>query len=195
MCNQPTLLCFAAEPSLQDLAHFHGSKRSGPIPGASTLGDHFAAVTNKMSSSQFKLSQSLWAWKSFQPKCLTYMLPQRSPALVSVSNTWNSQEVSHPSTIQAQCCLTYVFKWELVFPTWHGPLKSWNFNWNKKLFGNFFGTVSFKLSEADIINNSTIFFQAKLSSKYFLSICGWPIFCTILPQSKVISTNFHWLFV
>ncbi len=26
--------------------------------------------------------------------------------------------VSHPSTIQAQCCLTSVFKWELVYRTW-----------------------------------------------------------------------------
>ncbi len=26
--------------------------------------------------------------------------------------------VLHPSTIQAQCCLTSVFQWELVYPTW-----------------------------------------------------------------------------
>ena len=39
-----------------------------------------------------------------------------------VSSTWSFQAVSHPSTIQAECCLTSVFKWELVFPTWHGPL-------------------------------------------------------------------------
>ena len=33
------------------------------------------------------------------------------------SSTWSSPAVSHPSTIQAQCCLTSVFEWELVFPT------------------------------------------------------------------------------
>jgi hypothetical protein len=26
--------------------------------------------------------------------------------------------VSHPSTIQSQFCLTYVFEWELAYPTW-----------------------------------------------------------------------------
>ena len=61
-------------------------------------------------------------WKSLPPICLAYMLPQWSPALVFVSSTWSSQAVSHPSTIQAQCCLTSELKWELVFPTWHGPL-------------------------------------------------------------------------
>ena len=61
-------------------------------------------------------------WKSLPPICLAYMLPQRDPALVFVSSTWSSRGVSHPSTIQSQCCLTSVFEWELVLPTWHGPL-------------------------------------------------------------------------
>ena len=87
-------------------------------------------------------------WKSLPPICLAYMLPQQSPALGSVSSTWSSQEVSHPSTIQAQCRLTALFKWELVFLTWHGllgnfynqnycrPVKSWKYKWeeSKRLF-------------------------------------------------------------
>ena len=35
------------------------------------------------------------------------------------SNTRSYQDVSHWSTILAQCCLTSVFSWRLVFPTWH----------------------------------------------------------------------------
>ena len=35
-----------------------------------------------------------------------FMLPQWSPALVFVSSPWSSLAVSHPSTIQAQYCLT-----------------------------------------------------------------------------------------
>ena len=31
-------------------------------------------------------------------------------------------EVPKRSPIQAQSCLTSVSEWELVFPTWHGPL-------------------------------------------------------------------------
>ena len=57
-------------------------------------------------------------WKSLLPICLTYMLLQQTPALVFISSTWSSQAVYHPNTIQAQCCLTSVFEWELVFPTW-----------------------------------------------------------------------------
>ena len=39
-------------------------------------------------------------------------------------STRSFQAVSHPSTILAQCCLTSVFIWELLFPTWHRPLTS-----------------------------------------------------------------------
>ena len=39
----------------------------------------------------------------------------------SCNGAWSSQVVSHLSTIQAQCCLTSVFEWGLVFPKWHGP--------------------------------------------------------------------------
>ena len=63
--------------------------------------------------------QFFMPWKSLLPICLAYMLPQWSPALVFVSSTWSLQEVSHPSTIQAQCCLTS------GFPKWHGPLTAW----------------------------------------------------------------------
>ena len=57
-------------------------------------------------------------WKSSPPIWLVSMLPQWSPALVFVRSTWSSLAVYHPSTIKAQCCLTTVFEWELVFPTW-----------------------------------------------------------------------------
>ena len=79
----------------------------GAIQVASTLEDHFAAVT---------------ALKEFAARLLGLHAPEQTPALVCVTSTWSSQEVSHPRTIQAQCCLTSVFKWDLAFPTWHAPL-------------------------------------------------------------------------
>ena len=36
------------------------------------------------------------------------------------NSTWCSQAVTHPSTNQAQCCLTSVIGRELVFSTWYG---------------------------------------------------------------------------
>ena len=60
--------------------------------------------------------QKGWMWqRCSEDICLAYMLPQRSPALVFGSSTWSSLVVSHPSTIQAQCCLTSVFEWELFY--------------------------------------------------------------------------------
>ena len=68
------------------------------------------------------LSQSLLALK----ECAIHLIDQHAPAteygLGFVSRTWSYQMVSHPSTLQAQGGLASVFKWELVFPTWRGPL-------------------------------------------------------------------------
>ena len=55
---------------LTGFGHFHGSIRSGPIQVASTLGDHFAAVASKLSGTQSRLSQSLYALKEFAAICL-----------------------------------------------------------------------------------------------------------------------------
>ena len=107
----PDLLSFAAVPSLQDLVIF--------IKVASTLGDHLTVVTSKLSGSQPRLC--LYTLKEFAAQLLG-LHAQQSPTLVFVTSTCSSQAVSHPRTIQAQCCLTSVFKWELVFPTWNGPL-------------------------------------------------------------------------
>ncbi len=38
----------------------------------------------------------------------------------NANSTWGSQAVTHPSTNQAQCCLTSVIGRELVFSTWYG---------------------------------------------------------------------------
>ena len=57
-------------------------------------------------------------WKRYATVCLVSMLPQQSLALVFVSSTRSFKTVIHPSTILAKCCLTSVFKWELVFRTW-----------------------------------------------------------------------------
>ena len=42
-------------------------------------------------------------------------------------NTWCSQAVTHPSTNQAQCCLTSVIGREPVHSTWYGRrrLRKW----------------------------------------------------------------------
>ena len=69
------------------------------------------------------LSQSLLALKEFMA---IHLIDQHAPAteygLGFVSSTWSYQAVSHPSILQAQGGLASVFKWELVFPTWRGPL-------------------------------------------------------------------------
>ena len=70
------------------------------------------------------LSQSLFALKEFKA---IHLIDQHAPpateyGLGFVSSTWSYQVVSHPSILQAESCLASVFEWELVFPTWHGPL-------------------------------------------------------------------------
>ena len=46
----------------------------------------------------------------------------------NANSTWCSQVVSHPSTDQAQQCLTSVFRRELVYSMWYGRCqkKEWN---------------------------------------------------------------------
>ena len=48
----------------------------------------------------------------------------------NANSTWGSQAVTHPSTNQAQCCLTSVIERELVFSTWYGRCReSWANCW------------------------------------------------------------------
>jgi hypothetical protein len=120
--SDPDLLRFAAVPSLQDLAIFMAPHGRAPFKWPVLWGTAFQQSPASCPEHSPDFPRACTPWKSLPPICLAYMLPQRSPALVFVSSTWSSQAVTHPSTIQAQCCLTSVFEWELVFPTWHGPL-------------------------------------------------------------------------
>ena len=95
--------------------HTVGPHSSGQYSGGPPFSDHQQAVWNTVQT----FPEPVRLERDLPPICLADMLPQRSPALVFVSSTRSSQTVSHPSTILAQCCLTSVFLWELVFPTWH----------------------------------------------------------------------------
>ena len=108
--SDPGRLRFAAVPSLQYLAIFMAPHSRAPFRWPVLWGT--------------TLQQSPASCPDHSQDFLrTHLLgSQKKPALVFVSSTWSSQVVSHPSTILAQCCLTSVWKWELVFPTWHGPL-------------------------------------------------------------------------
>ena len=44
--------------------------------------------------------------------------------LTLASSTRSSQVIPHPCTLLSQCCLTSVYEWELVHPTWHGHKQS-----------------------------------------------------------------------
>ena len=41
-------------------------------------------------------------------------------SITKANSTWCSEVVSHPSTTQAQCCLTLVIRQEPVYSTWYG---------------------------------------------------------------------------
>ena len=41
-------------------------------------------------------------------------------SITKANSTWCSEVVSHPSTTQAQCCLTLVIRREPVYSTWYG---------------------------------------------------------------------------
>ena len=111
-------LWFAAIPSLPDLVIFMAPQSRGPIKVASTLGTTLQQSPASCPEHSPDFPRACTPWKSLPPICLAYMLLQQSQALVFFSCTWSSQAV--------QCCLTSVIEWELVFPTWHGPLTSPN---------------------------------------------------------------------
>ena len=131
--------------------HTVGPHSSGQYSGGPPFSDHQQAVWNTVQT----FPEPVRLERDLPPICLADMLPQRSPALVFVSSTRSSQTVSHPSTILAQCCLTSVFLWELVFPTWQGPLsnillfagiqpiKSVTWPFLASLIGQFQGRVNF----------------------------------------------------
>ena len=71
--------------------------------------------------------------KRMAPRSAAAALPPRSPSSATPgveeraaaakqndNSTWCSQAVTHPSTNQAQRCLTSVIGRELVFSTWYG---------------------------------------------------------------------------
>ena len=47
-------------------------------------------------------------------------IPVQWPIVIKANSTWCSQAVTHPSTNQAQRCLTSVIGRELVLSTWYG---------------------------------------------------------------------------
>ena len=61
-----------------------------------------------------------------QPSAWLTCCRNRARLCFFVSSTWSSPKVAHPSTIQAQCCLTSEFKLELVFPACHQLLEHCN---------------------------------------------------------------------
>ena len=112
----------AASPSLQCFDHFHGSTQSGPIKWTVLWETTINVIASKLSRTQSRLAQSLYALKEFAAHLLGLHALATESGFGFVSSTRSSQAVSHLSTILAQCCLTSVFKWELMFPTWHRPL-------------------------------------------------------------------------
>ena len=112
---------------LTGIGHFHGSKWSGPIQVASTQGDHFEMVASKLSGTQSRLALSLYALKEFcRPSAWLTCSRNRARLWFLSAAPGVPKRVTHPSTVLAQCCLTSVFKWELVFPTWQRPLATMN---------------------------------------------------------------------
>ena len=89
-----------------------------PVLWGTTISHHQEAVQNIV--------------KSFPgPMCLERFFSHPSAWLICSRNAarlcfcQQQQEfiqITHPSTVVAQCCLTSKFKWELVFSTWHWPL-------------------------------------------------------------------------
>ena len=69
-----------------------------------------------------------------------------------VSSTRSSQAVSHPSTIQAQCCVTSEFEWELAFPTWHSSTfeRDWTTLACSKLLHKIIRTKSYQTFSASL---------------------------------------------
>ena len=59
-----------------------------------------------------------WFWLE---SCLEFGKKEKK-----VNSTGCSQVVSHPGTIPAQCCLTLVFRWELVHSEWYGHWQGQN---------------------------------------------------------------------
>ena len=72
--SDPDLFCFAAISSLKDLAIFMAPQ--GQV-ASSTLGDHFEVVTWKLSGSQSRLSQSLYALQEFAAHLLGLHAPAK----------------------------------------------------------------------------------------------------------------------
>ena len=64
-------------------------------------------------SENFRISIDLGAWVNADK-------PPAKEAKVNANSTQCSQAVTHPSTNQAQCCLTSVIGRELVRSTWYG---------------------------------------------------------------------------
>ena len=69
---------------------------------------------SKWNSGTFLVSGLAFLWI-----CVSFRYAY-GPCKKEVNSTRSSQEVSHPGTILAQCCLTAVIGWELVFSTWYG---------------------------------------------------------------------------
>ena len=91
----------------------------GPIQVASTLGCYIAVVISKLSAAQ---PRACTPWK----RCAAYLLglhaPAPEPGFLFLSAAPAVPKKSPIQAILAQCVLTSVFKLELVFLKWQGPL-------------------------------------------------------------------------
>ena len=177
--DHPTqVLSFAAAPSLQDLAIFMAPHGRAPFKWPVLWGTTFQWSPASSLEHSPDFPRACTPWKRFAAHLLGWYAPATEPGFGFVSNTRSSQAVSHPSTILAQCCLTSVFLWELVFPTWQGPLtlkipfsrangRLKNFlSWSSKIVESYFWGVTrrLKLSARYLKFQSTNFFSTYYSS-------------------------------
>ena len=87
-----SLIC--SHTFLTGFGHFHGSTRLGTIQVANALGNRFAAVVSKLSETQSKLSQSLYALKEFVAHLLDLHAPATEPDFV-----FCQQHLEFPSSL------------------------------------------------------------------------------------------------
>ena len=131
--------------------------QAASTPGDPLFSDHQQAV--RITSQTFPEAACLE--RDLPPICLAEMILTQSPGFFS--STTSSQAVTHPSTILAQCCLTSVFIWELVFRTWQ--CLQWD---EKSLDKTFSKVVQFQLV-INCIKPSAAF--AKESCDFFSQTC------------------------
>ena len=122
----PTQVFFLCSCSfLTGFGHFHGSSfhMVEPLFKWPVL---WRTTFQWSPASSLEHSLDFLPWKRFAAHLRGWHAPTTEPGFVFFCSTNSSQEVTLPSTILAQCCVTSVILWELGFPTWHRPLTTKN---------------------------------------------------------------------